>query len=158
MELKILTANQILNKLPISLAQLKAGNNSEKHKNEIRQLYDNFFTDQKNLQSNSIKVSLTLLKNGNNLYEHWRWTNEPHIFELDLTDKLNLKNSNKSITLANLSIYYTWKNIKSECHKNKFKISAPVWHSTFALSDGFYPIFDIQDYFDKESTSSSLSK
>ena len=70
MELKILTANQILNKLPISLAQLKAGNNSEKHKNEIRQLYDNFFTDQKNLQSNSIKVSLTLLKNGNNLYEH----------------------------------------------------------------------------------------
>ena len=69
MELKILIANQILNKLPISLAQLKAGNNSEKHKNEIRQLYDNFFTDQKNLQSNSIKVSLTLLKNGNNLYE-----------------------------------------------------------------------------------------
>ena len=158
MELKILTANQILNKLPISLAPLKAGNNSEKHKNEIRQLYDNFFTDQKNLQSNSIKVSLTLLKNGNNLYEHWRWTNEPHIFQLDLTDKLNLKNSNKSITLANLSIYYTWKNIKSEYHKNKFKISAPVWHNTFALSDGFYPISDIQDYFDKESTSSSLSK
>ena len=35
---KILTPNQILSRLPISLAQLKAGNNSEKLKNEIRQL------------------------------------------------------------------------------------------------------------------------
>ena len=36
--LKILTPNQMLNRLPITLAQLKAGNNSEKLKNEIRQL------------------------------------------------------------------------------------------------------------------------
>ena len=36
--LKILTPNQMLRRLPISLAQLKAGNNSEKVKNEIRQL------------------------------------------------------------------------------------------------------------------------
>ena len=36
--IKILTPNQMLNRLPISLAQLKAGNNSEKLKNEIRQL------------------------------------------------------------------------------------------------------------------------
>ena len=36
--LKILTPNQTLSRLPISLAQLKAGNNSEKLKNEIRQL------------------------------------------------------------------------------------------------------------------------
>ena len=47
-------------------------------------------------------------------------TNEPHRFKLDLADKLNLKNPNKA--LANLSIYYTWKNIKSECKNNKFKI------------------------------------
>ena len=39
---------------------------------------------------------------------------EPHRFKLDLTDKINLKNQNKNMTLANLSIYYTWKNIKSE--------------------------------------------
>ena len=45
-------------------------------------------------------------------------TNEPHRFELDLTDKLNLKNPNKNMVLANLSIYYTWKNIKSE-YSNK---------------------------------------
>ena len=37
-ELKILTPNQMLCRLPISLAQLKAGNNSAKHKNEIRQI------------------------------------------------------------------------------------------------------------------------
>ena len=37
--LKILTPSQMLSRLPISLAQLKAGNNSEKLKNEIRQLY-----------------------------------------------------------------------------------------------------------------------
>ena len=45
-------------------------------------------------------------------------TNEPHRFELDLTDKLNLKNPNKNKALANLSIYYTWKNMKSE-YSNK---------------------------------------
>ena len=39
-------------------------------------------------------------------------TNEPHRFKLDLTDKVNLKNPNKNMALANLSIYYTWKNIK----------------------------------------------
>ena len=53
--LKILTPNQMLSRLPITLAQLKAGNNSEKLKNES----DNYCilcTDQKNLQSNSIKV------------------------------------------------------------------------------------------------------
>ena len=41
-------------------------------------------------------------------------TNEPHRFKLDLTDRLNLKNPNKNMALANLGIYYTWKDIKSE--------------------------------------------
>ena len=75
-------------------------------------------------------------------------TNEPRRFKLDLTDKLNLKNPNKNIVLANLSIYYTWKNIKSEYNNNKFKISAPTWNDTFDLPDGSYSISDIQDYFE----------
>ena len=54
-------------------------------------------------------------------------TNEPHRFKLDLGDKLNIKNPNKNMALANLSIYYTWKNIKSKYNNNKFKISAPTW-------------------------------
>ena len=41
---------------------------------------------------------------------------------------------------ANLSIYYTWKNIKSEYNDNKFKMSAPTWNDTFDLPDGSYSI------------------
>ena len=75
-------------------------------------------------------------------------TNEPHRFKLYLTDKLNLENPNKNMALANLSIYYTWKNIKTEYNNNKFKISAPTWNETFDLPDGSYSIADIQDYFE----------
>ena len=52
------------------------------------------------------------------------------------------------MTLANLSIYYTWKNIKSEYNNNKFKISVPTWNDTFNLHDGSYSVSDIQDYFE----------
>ena len=69
--LKILTPNQMLSRLPITLAQLKAGNNSKKLKNEIRQLLYSLHRS-KNLQNNYMKVWLTLFKNGNNLYEHWK--------------------------------------------------------------------------------------
>ena len=75
-------------------------------------------------------------------------TNEPHRFKLDLTNKLNLKNSNKNMTLANFNIYYTCKNIKFEYNNNKSKISAPTWNNTFDLPDGSYSVFDIQDYFE----------
>ena len=75
-------------------------------------------------------------------------TNESHRFKLDLADKLNLKNPKKNMALVNLSIYYTWKNIKSEYNNNKFKISAPTWNETFDLPDGSYSIDDIQDYFE----------
>ena len=54
--LKILTPNQMLRRLPISLAQLEAGNNSEKHKNKIRQLLYSQYRSRKNLQNKSIKV------------------------------------------------------------------------------------------------------
>ena len=70
----------------------------------------------------------------------------PHRFQLDLTDKLNLENPNKNMALANLSIYYTWKNIKWKYNNNKFKISLPTWNDTFDLHDGSYSIGDIQDY------------
>ena len=71
----------------------------------------------------------------------------PHRFQLDLRDKLNLENPNKNMALANLSIYYTWKNIKSEYNNNKFKISAPTWNETLDLPDGSYSVSEIQDYF-----------
>ena len=67
---------------------------------------------------------------------------------MDLTDKLDLKDSKKNMVLSNLSIYYARKNIHSECSNNKFKISAPAWNDTFDLPDGSYSIEDIQDYFE----------
>ena len=74
-------------------------------------------------------------------------TNEPHRFRLLLSDKLNLKNPHKNMALANLSIYYIWKNIKLAYNNNKFKISAPTWNDKFDLPDGSYSLADIQDYF-----------
>ena len=66
----------------------------------------------------------------------------------DLTDKLNLKDSKKNMALTNLSIYYTWKNIKSEYNNYKFKVSSPTLNDSFDLLDGSYSISDIQDYFE----------
>ena len=74
--------------------------------------------------------------------------NTENRFKLDLTGKLNFKNPNKHMALANLSIYYTWKNIKLKYNNNKFKISAPTWYDTFDLPDGSYSTSDIQDYFE----------
>ena len=72
--------------------------------------------------------------------------NESNKFINQFTDKLNLKDPNENMALANLSIYYTWKNIKSEYNNNKFKISVP--NDEFILSDGSYSVSDIQDYFE----------
>ena len=74
--------------------------------------------------------------------------NEPYKFRLYFTNKLDLRR-NKTIALADLSIYYTWENIKSKYNNNKFKISGPTWSETFDLPDGSYEISDIQDYFFK---------
>ena len=62
-------------------------------------------------------------------------TSEPYRFKYNLIDKLDLKNPNKNMALANLSIYYTWK-----------KISALTWNDTFDLLDGSYNIPAIQNY------------
>ena len=76
-------------------------------------------------------------------------TNESNKFIYQFTGKLNLKNrNNKNIGLVNLSIYYTWKNIKSVYNNNKFKIYPPTWNDEFGLPDGSYSISDIQDYFE----------
>ena len=77
-----------------------------------------------------------------------RKKSESHRFELDLTDKLNLKHPKKNMALANLSIYYTGKIIKSEYSNNKFKISASTQNDTFDLPDGSYSIAYVQDYFE----------
>ena len=73
---------------------------------------------------------------------------EYHVLVLKLADKLDLRRAQKSVALSNLSIYYTWKNIKSSYNNNEFKISAPTWRDEFELPDGSYIISDIHDYFE----------
>ena len=65
-------------------------------------------------------------------------TSEYHVLLLKLIDKLDLARGQKSVDLSNLSIYYTWRNIKSSYNNNKFKISAPTWSNEFELPDGLY--------------------
>ena len=75
-------------------------------------------------------------------------TNESHRFILKLADNHNFKDPNKNMVLANLSSYYTWKNMKSAYKNNKCKISAPTWNDGFDRPDGSYSVSDIQDYFE----------
>ena len=75
-------------------------------------------------------------------------TPEYRVLTLKLIDKLDLRRGQKTVALSNLSIYYTWKSIKSSSNNNKFKISAPTWSEEFELPDGSYSISDIQDYFE----------
>ena len=75
-------------------------------------------------------------------------TNYSNKFIHQFTYKLNLKNPTKNMALANLSIYHTWKNIKSECNNNKCKISAATWNDKFNLPDGSYSVSDIQGCFE----------
>ena len=70
-------------------------------------------------------------------------TSEYHVLALKLTDKLDLRRDQKTVALSNLSIYYTWKNVKRSYNNNKFKISAPTWSEEFELPDGSYSILDI---------------
>ena len=66
-----------------------------------------------------------------------------HILTLKLANKLDLRFGEKVIALSNVSIYYTWKNIKSAYNNNKFKTSSPTWNDKFKLPDGSYSIPDI---------------
>ena len=72
-------------------------------------------------------------------------TSKPNVLILKLTNKLDLRFGKKVIALSNLSIHYTWKNIKSSYNNNRFKISTPTWNDKFELPDGSlnYKIFKI---------------
>ena len=75
-------------------------------------------------------------------------TSYRHRLLLNLPDKINLKRSDKYVALSNLSMYYTWKNIKKSYKNNTFKISSPTWNEKFQLPDGLYSVSNIQDYFE----------
>ena len=70
-------------------------------------------------------------------------TPKSHVLLLKLNNKLDLRIGKSIIALSNLSIYYTWKNIKSSYNNNKFKISASTWNDKFELPDGSHSVPDI---------------
>ena len=65
---------------------------------------------------------------------------------LNLSDKIHLKKIDKYVALSNLSVYFTWKNMKQSQKNNNFKILAPTWNDDFDLPDGSYSLSDILDY------------
>ena len=120
--LKILS----LQRLPI--AQVKAGNNSESFLNEIRQIVYSLYQSKQITKKvyNNINPFLnkdTIFMNSENSK-----TSRSHVLALKLTNKLDLRIGEKVIALSNLSIYYTWRNIKSSYNNSKFKISAQTWN------------------------------
>ena len=140
----------MLSRLPIPLAQLKAENNSEKLKNEIRQILYSFYRSKK-LAKQLYKSLIDYLKmetifmNSKN-----KWTKEPKApqrFRLNLTDKLDF-NGSKKLSFSQFVYLLQLKNITSEYNNNKFNISAPTWNVTLNLLDGSYSISDIPDYFE----------
>ena len=151
--LKILTNKQMLNRLPVLLTQIQAGNNSKSLKNEVRRILYSLYRSKvltKTVYNNLIKSihAYTIFIKMETFFMNTKnsKTNEPNRFKYDLIDKLDLKNPNKNMALGNLSIYYTWKNVKSTYNNNKFKISAPTWNKTFDLPDESYNTQEIQDY------------
>ena len=73
-------------------------------------------------------------------------TNKPCRFRVALVDTLTPKDPNKNMALANLSIHYTWKNIKSVYNSNRFEIYAPTRNDAFDLSDEWFYVSDSPDY------------
>ena len=74
-------------------------------------------------------------------------TNVPHKFVLNLLRRLDLRSLNKHFAVQNLSIHYTWKNIRQKYKTNKLKITAQKWNDEPELPDGSYSMSNIQDYF-----------
>ena len=106
---KILTPKQMLQRLPIALAQVKAGNTSEKLLNEIRQIIYSLYRAKETTKKiyNNITNSIKVLNRMDTIFmssENSK-TFYPHRLLLNLSDKINLKGSDKFVALPNLSIY-----------------------------------------------------
>ena len=72
-------------------------------------------------------------------------SSDPYRLLLSLSDKINLKKSDRYVALSNLSICYTWKNIKKSYKSNKFNISAPTWNEEFELTNESYSVSNIHE-------------
>ena len=113
----------MLQRLPIALAQVKAGNNSQSLLNEIRQFVYSFYQSKeitKKVYNNKIKSNTIIKMDAIFMNPEKSKTSKSHVLILQLNDKSDLRRGEKSVALSNGSIYYTWKNIKSS-YKNNLK-------------------------------------
>ena len=123
--LKILTPKQILQRLPIALAQVKVGNTSENlsgksyilciKNNKLTKKYKQYNEFNKGMKMNT-KMNAVFMNLENSK------TSDPHRLSLDLRDNIDLRQKNKYIALSNLSIYYISKNFKKSYKNNPLKI------------------------------------
>lgn len=67
-------------------------------------------------------------------------TSDPHKVMLNFAMKINLRRSDNYVALSNVSIQYTWKNIKKSYQSNKFKLPGTTWDKEFELVDGSYSV------------------
>ena len=157
---------KMLQRLPIVLAQVNAGNTSEILLIDVHQIiYSLYWEKEVNKKVYSIIISSiklqnrtdTIFMNSKNI-----GTSDPNRLLLNHKDRLNLKSDDKYVALWNISIYYKWKNFKIWYKNNKFKISSPTRNEKLELPDGSYSVSNIQDYFEyilkkhAERTNSSL--
>ena len=115
----------MLQSLPIALAQVKAGNTSQNLLNNIRKIMYSLCQEKeitKKVYNNKfIKQNEYCIFEFENSHASYS-----HRLLLHILNRINLKRRDKYVVSSNLSIYYTWKNIKKSYKKNKFKISAPT--------------------------------
>ena len=134
----------MLQRLPIALAQVKAGNNSENLLNEVRQivysLYQSKEVNKKVYNNSAIMKIDTIFINSENSK-----TSEPYTLTPKLTDKLDLRRGEKNIALLNLSIYYTWKNIDSSCNTtiSKYQLQHGMINLNYQMDRILYQIVKI---------------
>ena len=71
-----------------------------------------------------------------------------HKLTLNLRDKISLKSRDKYLALSNLSICYTWENIKKPLKNNESKTLVPMWNDEIDLPYRSNSVLDIQLYFE----------
>ena len=131
----------MLERLLTTIAQVKAGNNLESWLNENWQIvYSLYQSKQINKKFfNNIIKSIQILIDNTFINSENSKTSKLHVLVLKITDNIHLRR-------GEISIYYTWRNIKSSYSNNK--VSAPTWNDKFELTDRSYSLSDIRDCFE----------
>ena len=141
----------MLQRLPIALEQVKAGNISKNSLNEIRQIIYSLYREKGITKKvyNNIMNSIRLQNRMDTLFMNSQnnKTSDRHRSLFNLSDKINLKISDKYVCFFKSQHLLYIEKYKKSYENNKFKISTPTWNEEFEFPDGSYFASDIQNYF-----------